>query len=198
MGPLAQISTLVIQTLASLFLFIIVIRFLLQLVRADFYNPISQGVVKATNPVLIPLRRIIPGLFGIDLAAIVLAILVSVVAVELNALAIGFGMINPATVLVWSIIGLISLISTIFFWGLIIMIISSFIAPMSNHPALSLLRQLLEPIMAPFRKLIPPMGGFDLSPILVFLVINVVNVLIHHFAALAGLSNSAAQLVPGI
>lgn len=195
MGPMAEIGTYVIQTLGSLYLLIVMLRFLFQVVRADFYNPISQFVVKATNPLLKPLRRIIPGVFGIDIASIVLALLVQYLVVQLVILLAGYGLLNPLQVLAWSIVGLLSLTVNIFFWGIIIMIIVSWVAPGSYNPALLLLRQLVEPVMAPFRRLIPPLGGLDISPIFAFLVLNVINILISH---LASAINLPTKLVLGI
>ncbi|MBR9909864.1 MAG: YggT family protein [Gammaproteobacteria bacterium] len=198
MGPMQEIGTLLIQTVGSLYLFIIVLRFLLQLARADFYNPISQFAVKATNPLLIPLRRMIPGVFGIDIASLVLALALQFVVIEVSAMIIGYAFINPLSVVVWSLIGLLSMTTTIFFWGLLVVVISSWIAPHSNNPALLLTRQLVEPVMAPFRKLMPDMGGIDISPIFAFLALNVVQVLIKHLAGAAGMSPAVRSLVMGI
>lgn len=195
MGALTEIGTYIVQTLASLYLLVIMLRFLFQLVRADFYNPISQFMVKATNPLLIPLRKAIPGLFGIDLASLVLALLVQWLAIQLVASFAGLGIINPLLVLTWGMVGLLSMAVNIFFWGILIMIIVSWVAPHSYNPALLLLRQLVEPVMAPFRRLIPPMGGLDLSPIFAFLVLNVVKILITH---MAGAVSLPPQLVLGI
>ena len=195
MGPMAEIGTYVIQTLASLYLLIVMLRFLFQLVRADFYNPISQFVVKATNPLLMPLRKAVPGLFGIDLASLILALLVQWAAMQAVASMAGLGLLNPLQVLTWALVGVLSLTVNIFFWGMIIMIIVSWVAPQSYHPALLLLRQLVEPVMAPFRRVIPPMGGLDISPIFAFLALNVVQILIRHMAGAIGLP---PQLVLGI
>ncbi len=197
MGPLPDIIRLIVQTLGSLYLFIVIVRFLLQVARADFYNPISQTVVRLTNPLLIPLRKVIPGIYGIDLASILLAVAISWVATELTMLAYG-GFLNPATVLVWVSIGLLSFVTSIYFWGLLISIVFSWIAPYSHHPALQLLRQLMEPAMAPFRRLLPPMGGIDITPIFAFLTLQVINIVIGWLAGLAGMTPSARALVIGI
>jgi len=198
MGPMQEIGMLVIQTLGSMYLFIVVLRFMLQLARADFYNPISQFAIKATNPVLIPIRRVVPGMFGIDLASIALALIVHYAVIQLSALVLGAGIINPISVLIWALIGLLALTANLFFWGLLIMVICSWVAPQSQHPALMLLRQLVEPIMAPIRKIIPDMGGMDISPIFAFLALNVVQILIKALAQQAGMGGSISQLVIGI
>lgn len=198
MGALQEIGILIIQTLGSLYLFIVILRFLLQLARADFYNPISQFAVKATNPVLIPIRRAVPGVFGTDLASVVLALAVHYVVIQLGGFVLGTGVINPIYVLIWSAIGILGLMAELLFWGLLITIIVSWVAPHSNHPALSLLRQLIEPVMAPFRKLLPDMGGIDISPIFAFLVLNVVKILIGALAQKAGIGGNVAYLVIGV
>lgn len=198
MAPLQEIGTLIVQTLGSLYLLVVMLRFLLQQARADFYNPISQFIVKATNPLLIPLRRVIPGLMGIDLAAIVLALVVQFLVIELGALILLGGLINPLVALMWSAVGLLALTANIYFWGLLIMVIASWVAPHSSNPALRLVLQLVEPVMAPFRKLLPDMGGIDISPIFAFLALNVVQILIKYLAAQAGMGGIAQQLVMGI
>ena len=198
MGPLQEIGILIIQTLGSIYLMIILLRFLLQLARADFYNPISQFAVKATNPFLMPIRRVVPGLFGIDLSSLILALILQFIVIEASALVIGYAFINPLNVLLWSVVGTLSLIANIFFWGLLVMVISSWVAPQSSNPGLMLIRQLVEPIMSPFRKLMPDMGGIDISPIFAFLALNVIQVLIKYFANATGMSAAVRQLVLGI
>jgi YggT family protein len=193
MSAFSEIGIYVLQTLSSLYLTLIVLRFLFQLARADFYNPISQFIVKATNPPLKPLRKFIPGVFGLDMASLTLAILLQFAVINLAALIYG-SFVNPLHALTWGVIGILSLCVDIFFWGMIVMIIVSFVAPQSAHPALLLLRQILEPLTAPFRKIIPPMGGLDLSPILVFMLLKVAEILIFHLAVNTGLPKG---LVPG-
>ncbi|MFV1872467.1 MAG: YggT family protein [Oleiphilus sp.] len=173
-----EIFSLVIDTVSSLYLMIILLRFILQISRADFYNPISQFVVKATNPLLVPLRRIVPSIGGIDTASIVLAILFQTLVVVLKMLVLGSGLSNPLFLIAFSSVLVLGLILKIYFWSLIIMIVASWIAPGSGHPALVLINQIVEPLMQPFRKILPPMGGLDLSPILAFLVIQVLEVVV--------------------
>lgn len=173
MSTSAEIGIYVIRTLGSLYLMLVVLRFLFQLVRADFYNPVSQFVAQATNPLLLPLRRVIPGLAGIDLAALVLALALQWLLIQLVLVLAGYGFANPILSLAWSAVGLIALVLNIYFWGLIISIIASWIAPFSQNPALMLVRQLVAPVMAPFQKLIPPLGGIDITPIFAFMVLNI-------------------------
>ena len=187
MNAFNEIFTYLIQTLLSLYLLAMLLRFLLQLVRADFYNPISQFLVKVTNPLVVPLRRVLPGYGGIDTASLVLAVLLQLLGLVTLLALNGIGLPNPALLLLWSLLGVIGLLINIYFFALLAMIILSWIAPGSNHPAIYLLYQITEPVMAPFRKLLPPMGGLDLSPILVFILINVIQIALRHTAAGVGL-----------
>ncbi|WP_185233505.1 YggT family protein [Teredinibacter franksiae] len=182
MNQWAEILVHIIRTLASLYMLFVVLRFLLQMARADFYNQFSQAIVKVTNPLLMPLRKIIPGLWGIDLASLVLALLLQVIIGELLALVAFQTLINPGLMLIWGLLGLIKLTTWITWVGLIIMVVTSFVAPHSGHPALVLIRQLMEPILRPVQRIIPPIGGLDFSVLFVFLAVNVVQKVIDIFA----------------
>jgi YggT family protein len=194
MTPLTQAGMLVINTLVGLYLLVVVLRFLLQLVRADFYNPVSQFIVKATNAPLIPLRKMIPGWGGIDIASLVLALLVQAIAIVLILLLNGVQ--PPLQVALWAGIGVLSLLLKIYFWGLLITVVASWIAPNSYNPVLILINQILEPAIKPIRKILPDMGGIDLSPIVAFLLIQVSEILI--IKGLAQASGMPSGLVLGI
>lgn len=99
----------------------------------------------------------------------------------------GLGPPNILLLLVWSVLGVVALLVNIYFFALLAMIILSWVAPGSHHPAIYLLHQITEPVMAPFRKALPPMGGMDFSPILLFILINVVQIALRHMAAGVGL-----------
>jgi YggT family protein len=187
MDALNEIFGYLIQTALSIYLLAMLLRFLLQLVRADFYNPISQFLVKITNPLVVPMRRLIPGLGGIDLASLLLAVLLQLACITAMLLLHGLGLPNIFLLLAWSLLGVIALLVNIYFFALLAMIILSWVAPGSNHPAIYLLHQITEPVMAPFRKALPPMGGMDFSPILVFILINVLQIALRHMAAGIGL-----------
>ena len=187
MNALNEIFGYLIQTLLSLYLIAMLLRFLLQLVRADFYNPISQFLVKVTNPVLVPLRRVIPGVGGIDVSSLLLALLLQALGIIALLLLNGLALPNPLILLVWSVLGVVGLLVNIYFFALLAMIILSWVAAGSQHPAIYLLYQITEPVMAPFRKALPAMGGLDFSPILVFILINVIQIALRHMAAGVGL-----------
>ena len=179
MSPLSQAGLLLINSIGSLVLLVIVLRFLLQLVRADFYNPLSQMIVKFTNPMLIPLRRIIPGFGGLDVASLVLALAAQYLLIFLVLMVKGFGMNLPFVAMIgWAAVGLGSLLLNIYFWGLLIVIIASWIAPNSYNPALILINQIIDPVMRPIRTRMPDLGGLDLSPMVLMLGIKVIEILV--------------------
>lgn len=187
MSALGEILSYLIQTLLTLALLAIVLRFLLQLARADFYNPISQFLARLTNPLVLPLRRVVPSLGGLDLSSLLLALVLQMAAIVALLALNGVGPPNIGLLLVWSVLGVVGLVVNIYFFALLAMIILSWIAPTSRHPALLLLFQLTEPVMAPFRKMLPNMGGLDFSPILVFILINIIQIALRHMAAGVGL-----------
>ncbi len=187
----------ILQTLGSLYLLIVLLRFILQLVRADFYNPLSQFVVRATQPLVRPLRRLIPGLAGLDLASLILAIIVQLLLMALTLLLMGYGADIPGLagqLLIWSIIGVTSLFIKVFFFALIVSVILSWVAPGSYNPGAQLVNQLCEPVLAPFRKLIPNLGGLDISPIFAFIALNLIDMLV--IGNLAAMTGMPRQLSP--
>lgn len=192
---LADILITILLIASTFYMTIVLLRFLLQLARADFYNPISQFVVKATNPLLRPLRRVIPGWGGIDGAALVLAVVIQAIAFLLILVTLNGGIpsINPITLLVWAALNVLDLVVKIYFWSVIAVVVISWIAPGSHHPAIQLVAQITEPVMRPVRNVIPSMGGLDLSPIVVFLILNVVSVVIDHMKIAAGMGALAGM-----
>jgi YggT family protein len=187
MGAFSEIAGYLVQTLVSLYLVAMLLRFLFQLVKADFYNPISQFLIKATNPLVVPLRRVIPGFAGMDMATLVLALLLQIGAIVLLLLLNGLGLPGIGLIVIWAALGIAGLLVNIYFFALLAMIILSWVAPGSSNPAIYLLHQITEPVMAPVRRLLPSMGGLDLSPILLFILINVIQIALRHMAASTGL-----------
>ena len=164
-----------IQFIFSILSFLFVARFLLQACRVDFYNPISQSLIKITDPLLKPLRLAIPGFRNLDIAAILLAVVVEaaerlVLASLLDAYPGSF-----LQIVSFGLLQVLLLITQVFWWSILVAIIASFIAPGSYHPALTLMQQVTEPLMGPARKLLPPMGGLDFSPIIVILLLGVLQ-----------------------
>ena len=189
MATFAEVLRYLTQTVFGIYIFAVLLRLLLQLARADFYNPISQFVVKLSNPLVLPLRRVIPSIGRLDSATVLLALMLQFLAtiIVLGLLGVPFGTPNTQVVIVLSAVGILSLVVKVYFFAILAMIIFSWIAPHSHHPALALLHQLTEPAMAPLRRLLPPMGGLDLSPILAFVAINVLEIVLRGLAAWLGM-----------
>lgn len=174
-----------IQTFFSLVLLIIMLRFIMQLVRADFYNPVSQFIVKVTNPLLVPLRRIIPGVAGIDMASVVLLLIVQCLELFLITLVLG-ATIQPVGLIMLAISELLSLALKIFLYGILIQVILSWVNPGAYNPVSSVLYQINAPLLRPAQRIMPPISGFDLSPILVMVGLQLISMLVldpfAHFA----------------
>jgi len=177
-SSVGQVFILLVNTLGGLIVLALLLRFLLQASRADFYNPVTQSLVRMTSPILNPARRIIPSWRNFDIASLLLTLVISTLATTLMIFSAGFVTPGIGTLLSWSFLGMLSLILKIYFWGLLISIIASWVAPHSGNPALMLVQQMLEPLQSLFRKVIPPMGGLDFSPIFIFLSIQVVEIMV--------------------
>ncbi len=174
----------------------VLLRFILQLVRANFYNPLCQFTVKATQPLLKPMRRVIPSLFGLDMSSLVLAIIVQMLLMAVILL-LSYGMTGHiGYLLIWAIIGITSLFLKVFFFAMIISVILSWVAPSSQSPAAELVYQISEPVLAPFRKILPNLGGLDISPILAFLVIQLLqSYVIPPLAVMSGMPEVLFRLI---
>ena len=175
MSGLSGAAIFVVQTLVSLYLAVVLMRFILQMVRADFYNPLSQFVVKATQPLLKPLRRIVPSIGGLDTSSLLLAVVLQALLMAFVLMLVYGTFGDILHLLIWAILGVTSLFLKIFWFAMIIMVIVSWIAPNSHNPAAELAWQISEPVLAPFRRIVPNLGGMDISPIFAFLAIQVIQ-----------------------
>ncbi|NRA60700.1 MAG: YggT family protein [Psychrobium sp.] len=163
----------------SAYLMIVILRVWLQLAKADFYNQLSQFVVKATNSILAPMRRIIPGVLGIDMAGVVLALIVAGAKIALIILLQG-GAVDPLLLLVWALILTIKTAGMMVFVVMIVRAILSWVSQ-GGHPIEMLFGQLTDPLLQPIRRVIPSMGGLDLSMIALFVALNFLNKLFSEF-----------------
>ncbi|WP_168016330.1 YggT family protein [Halomonas salinarum] len=177
-SQLGSAGLLLVNTLINIYLLMLMMRFLLQASRADYYNPISQSVVKVTQPVVKPFQGFLRPVGRFDLATLAAAFLIKVVSIILIMQVAGYGMPPIAGIAIAGVAALASGILKIYFFALIVMIILSWVAPQASHPGALLVMQLVEPIMAPVRKVIPPLGMIDLSPIVVFIAISLLDSLI--------------------
>lgn len=167
--------SLIIRTLGEVFAFIFILRFILQASGADYYNPISQAIVRFTSVPLAPLKKLIPSYKRFDPGPLVLALLVKLATVILLVLITQGGLPSITAALLFSVFSLLDSILTIYFWAVIGAVILSWVAPNSYHPGPQLILQITEPLFATARRVIPPLGGLDLSPILIFIVIQILQ-----------------------
>lgn len=190
MAAVSDIGRYLVETIASLYLIIVVLRGILQVSGADFYNPISQFIARATNVPLLILRKIIPAGRRFDASIVVLALLIQGIGLSAVLMLAGFMPPSVLVVAIWSAIGVAALLVNSYLVALIIMIVLSWVTPGSRHPAVVLVYQITHPIMAPVRSLLPNMGGLDFSPIVIFIVINVIQIALRHMAVATGLPPS--------
>lgn len=169
-------ATFLIQTVFGLYILIVMLRFLLQWARADFYNPISQFIVKATQPPLRPLRKFIPGIGGLDMAALIFMLVLKFVELWLVTGLLGMSpQIGGLAML--SIAELLGLLINVFIFSILIQVIISWVNPGMHNPVMGLLHSLTEPLLAPARRVIPPISGLDLSPIIVIVCLQLASML---------------------
>jgi len=174
---LAASAVFLINTVFGLYLFAVMLRLLLQWARADFYNPISQFLVKVTNPPLRPLRRIIPGWGGIDFASIFLLIVLQMLEIFLANMVLGRTM-PVSGLFITSVAELLNLLLNIFLIAILVQVVMSWVSPNTYNPATVLLHRLTEPVLAPARRIIPPISGIDLSPLVVLVVFQLIKFLL--------------------
>jgi YggT family protein len=177
MGYFANAGQIVIQFVFGALVALIVLRVLLQWVRANFYNPICQFLYKATNPVLMPLRKVIPAWRNLDIAAIALAWLATALKLVLLYATVGqsLGLIGLA---VLALADLVDFVLLLYIVLVLVRVVLSFVGADSYHPVVPLVMQLTEPVLKPFRRLIPNVGGIDFSPMVLLLVITLARVLV--------------------
>lgn len=168
--------TFIISTVAELYVFMVVLRFLLQLAHADYYNPISQAIARFTDVPVRSISRVVPRIAGkYDISAFLYAVVIKLITIVLLVTVTGAAMPGALHLILWSIIGVFNLLLTIYFWAIIASVAISWIAPGSYHPGPQLIQQITEPVLGLARKVIPPIGGLDLSPILVILLIRIIQ-----------------------
>lgn len=163
--------TYLISTLINLYVTAVLLRLLLQWVRADFYNPLSQFLVKLTNPAIVPLRRVIPSIGRLDTASVVLMLVLEILGVWLVAL-LGSGVVSWVQIVPFAFVKLCMTVLMTYFFLIIASVILSWIGQNLRHPFVPLLYQLTEPVLRPIRRVIPPIAGIDLSPLFALIAIR--------------------------
>jgi YggT family protein len=159
-----------IRTLGDLYVMTFVLRFLLQWVRADFYNPLAQFVVRATNPLVVPARRLIPAAGGVDLPTLIAMVLLEA-ALIWTMFALVSVTVAPVAFVLYVVLRLISTTLYLYMLSIFLYVILSWIAPGGYHPVGRMLADLNEPLLWPLRRILPPIGGLDLAPMLAIILI---------------------------
>ena len=173
----------IINALTSLYLLVLLLRFWLPWLRADFRNPLAQGILKLTSPLVVPVRRIVPSFGRLDTATVLVAFIVQYIAVLLMLLIMG---LTPgiAPIAITSVVKLVVLSINLFVYAIFIRIILSWIAPGAYNPATAIITTLTEPVLRPFRRLVPPLGGFDISPIFAIILLLAATIVVNGFKPL--------------
>ena len=187
-NALTDIGMTIFQPLFSLAMLLIAMRFLAQLCGVNGYNPISMTLRRVTNVIVLPLSRLLPSGNRFSPGALLALILIQVAFIALMFGLVGqLDAFNVLQALIWSALGAAGLLVSIIFYSVIAMIVVSFLAPQSSHPAVEFIWELTEPVMAPLRQVLPPMGGLDFSPIILFIALNVIRVSLGHMAVAVGM-----------
>ena len=173
-----QAGAFLIETLLGLYMMVIMLRFLLQLVQADSRNPFSQFVIKITNPVLAPLRRIIPNSSTLDLSALTFLFLLGGIKLWLLYSVANASISLPGLALL-SVAEILSLSLNVFFFAILIQVILSWVSQGANyHPMMVVVCALTEPLLRPIRHRMPSLTGFDLSPIVAIIILQLTQILV--------------------
>ena len=180
---LASALNFIIGSLAQLYLFVLILRLLLPWFRADFHNPIAQAILKATSPLVIPLRRILPPIGRIDTATLVVAFVITYLTI-LVLLLIAGATAPIGAIALSSVVYIILFTLRLFVFAIIVRVILSWLSPGGYNPAMAIIYSITDPLLRPFQRIIPSMGGFDLSPIFAIILIGALAIVVSGFLPL--------------
>lgn len=178
-----QALVFVVNAVAQLYLFVLLLRILLPWLGADYRNPITQAILKITSPVVVPLRRIIPPVGRVDTATVLVAFIIQYLLIMLILLIFGKSA-TIGTIALTAIVDLVLLMLRLFVFAIIIRVILSWISPGGYNPALAIIHALTDRVLLPFRRIIPPLGGLDLSPLFAIILITAVTIVVAGFKPL--------------
>jgi YggT family protein len=179
--------TFIFRTLLDLYIITFVLRFVLQWIRADVRNPLTQFILRVTNPLVIPVRRVVPPISGIDTATVLVVLLLEILATAVLIQLACVGSTDPGQVILIATLRLIHLLLRIYLVVILVYVVLSWISPGTYNPAANLLAAIAEPVLQPIRRLIPPIAGLDLSPLFAIIGIQAVTMLLPAGRAMAGL-----------
>lgn len=177
---IASALVFIVNALTSLYLLVLLLRFWLPWLRADFRNPLAQGILKLTSPVVVPLRRIVPSFGRLDTATILVAFAVQYLGLMLILFIVGASA-SVSVIAISTVVKLLLLSLNLFMFAILIRIILSWVSPGQYNPATAIITTLTEPVLGPVRRLLPPLGGFDISPIFVIIGLGALSRLLMGF-----------------
>jgi YggT family protein len=164
-----------VKTLTDLYLLTFLLRFIMQWVRANYYNPLAQFILKVTSPLVVPARRVLPSVAGLDTPTLVVLVILEIAATWLLLRLLGLTV--PVTdLLLWSLLRLVALTLWFYTIGLFIYVLLSWFGDRGMNPMSALLGQIIEPVVRPVRRVLPPIGGLDLSPLVVILLLQAAQI----------------------
>lgn len=178
----------VVRTLFDLYLLCFALRFALQWARADRWNPLVQFILRVTNPLVLPLRRLVPPLGPVDTATVLVLLILQFVAIVILVRVGCVGSAGVLQLLLLTVLALVHLVLRVWFWAILIWTILSWVSPGRGNPGQELLGALVSPVINPIRRLVPPIGGLDLSPLFALIALQAVTMLLPTESALAGLA----------
>jgi len=176
-GALDNAALFLVQTLFDLYLYILLLRIVLQFVGANFYNPICQFITKVTDPIVLPLRRVLPRIRWIDISSVTLLIAIAIIKYTLIIVLFKSSTPSIFALFILAITDTLTKLINVFFYSIIIMIVISWVSPSTHSPITDILYKLSEPLMKPARRFIPPIAGFDISPIPVLIGLKLIAIL---------------------
>jgi YggT family protein len=177
---MTQALYFIVKTLAQLYLLLLLLRFWLPIMRADFRNPIANGILRITSPLVIPVRRIIPPIGRLDTSTILVAYILEVLLI-LALLALRGLRAETLPIAITAIFELAILSLNLFFFVILIKIILSWVAPQNYNPMTVLLNTMAEPVLRPFRRIVPAVGGFDVSPIFAIVLLKAAEIVLQSY-----------------
>jgi YggT family protein len=180
----ASAIVFVVNTLAQLYLFVLLIRLWLPWVGGDFRNPIAQAILKLTSPLVIPVRRIVPPIGRLDTATVLVAYIIQYLTIVVLLVILGI-QAGLAAIALTALVNLVVLSLRLFVFAIIVRVILSWIAPAGYNPALAIINTLTETILRPFRRIVPPMGGLDLSPLFAIILLMAATIIVAGLRPLA-------------
>lgn len=168
----------VIKTLLDLYLIAYILRFLLQWARADFHNPLSQFILRITDPIVRPLRRVVPGWRGLDLSPLIALLLLQLLVTAILVFMATGAVMGAGTLFYYAVLRIIVGTIRLYFFAILVHVVLSWVSPGTWNPLVSVLHSLTGPVLRPVRRVVPPIGGLDLSPLFVLIGLQALLILV--------------------